>query len=139
MLLATDADWLRDDVAAALATDDTVVNRVHQGREVIEVIEELAPDLVLLDMQIGSMGGVATALALRNLEADGRLPEVAIMLLMDREADAFMAQESGADGWMVKPIDAFRLRRAADKVLAGGEHFEGLSPIQPEAVTAETE
>src|SRR5690554_7002192 len=57
VLLATDADWLRDDVQAALADDDTQVSRVHRGTEVIEAVAALKPDLVILDLQIGNMGG----------------------------------------------------------------------------------
>jgi len=125
VLLATDADWLRDDVAAALATGDTEVFRVRKGRDVLDVVDDLEPDLIIADMQIGSMGGIATTLALRNAEEDGRIEPPLVLLLLDRGADAFMAEESGADGWMVKPVDAFRLRRATDSLFAGDGHFEG--------------
>ena len=45
-------------------------------------------------------------------------------MLLDRDADVFLAQRSHADGWLVKPLDAFRLRQAAEALLAGGEWFE---------------
>lgn len=112
-------------MAAALATSDTEVLRVHKGREVIDVVDEIQPDMIIADMQIGSMGGIATTLALRHAEEDGRLDPIPVLLLLDRGADAFMAEESGADGWMVKPIDAFRLRRATDALFAGAGHYEG--------------
>ena len=73
VLLATDADWLRDDVQAALADDDTQVSRVHRGTEVIEAVAALKPDLVILDLQIGNMGGIATCHALRLEESAGRI------------------------------------------------------------------
>ena len=40
-------------------------------------------------------------------------------MLLDRQADVFLAKRSGADGWVVKPLDAFTLRRAATAILEG--------------------
>lgn len=119
VLIATDADWIRDDVVAALADADTEVSRVHRGDEVVEAVAALAPELVILDLQIGSMGGIATCHALRLEESAGRLDPVKVLLLLDRADDRFLAATCGADGWLVKPIDAFSLQRAARKVLAG--------------------
>ena len=84
------------------------------------------PDLVLLDLQIGSMGGIATCLAIRQEEGALRLRERAVALLLDRHADVFLAGEARADGWMIKPIDSLRLRRMAKQLLAGDSYFEGL-------------
>jgi len=47
-------------------------------------------------------------------------------MLLDRAADVFLARRSDADGWMIKPIDAFRLRKAATALLAGGTYHEGV-------------
>ena len=41
------------------------------------------------------------------------------LMLLDRQADVFLAKRSGADGWVVKPLDAFTLRRAAVAILEG--------------------
>lgn len=119
VLLATDADWTRDDVHAALADDDTQVSRVHRGDEVLEAVRALRPDLVILDLQIGNMGGIATCHALRLEESAGRIDPVTIMLLLDRADDRFLARTARADGWVVKPVEAFQLRRAARQVMAG--------------------
>ena len=39
--------------------------------------------------------------------------------MLDRAADLYLAQQAKADGWLVKPIDAFRLKMAAVKLLSG--------------------
>jgi DNA-binding response OmpR family regulator len=119
VLIATDADAVFDEVDAALADESTRVVRVRSGFAVAEVVAETAPDLVVLDLQIGNMGGIATCIHLRNEAGDGRLPDVPILMLLDREADVHLARRSGAEGWVVKPLDAFRLRRAATTILAG--------------------
>jgi DNA-binding response OmpR family regulator len=119
VLIATDADAVFDEVDAALADESTRVVRVRSGFAVAEVVAETAPDLVVLDLQIGNMGGIATCIHLRNEAGDGRLPDVPILMLLDREADVHLARRSGAEGWVVKPLDAFRLRRTATAILTG--------------------
>ncbi len=126
LLLATDADWLFDEVDAALADEHTSVYRVRAGRMVLAAVRELNPDLVVLDSQIGNLGGVATSLALRHEQEMDRLEPLGIIMLLDRQADVFMAQMARADAWLVKPINSVRLRRAAAKVRAGENYFEGM-------------
>jgi len=124
VLLATDADWIHEDVDAALTEGDTTVRRVRRGAEVLPAIKEAQPDLVVLDLQIGNMGGMAVCMAIRLEESAARLPHLPVLMLLDRDADLFLARRSHADGWLVKPLDAFRLRRAAVALLSGGEWFE---------------
>jgi DNA-binding response OmpR family regulator len=126
VLLATDADWIRDDVSAALTDPDTMVSRVHRGDEVLAAVRDLAPELVILDLQIGNMGGIATCHQLRLEAGAGRIDPVKVLLLLDRADDRFLARTAKADGWMVKPLDAFRLRKAATAVMAGEDHREGM-------------
>jgi DNA-binding response OmpR family regulator len=123
VLLATDADWIFDEVDAALADGDTAVVRVRTGREVLQVVRDVSPGLVVLDLQIGNMGGIATAIALQqDYEVSGDRPP--IMLLLDRPADVPLVRRVEVEGWLVKPLDAFRLRRAARALLAGDVFHE---------------
>jgi DNA-binding response OmpR family regulator len=118
VLIATDDDAVFDEVDAALADEHTTVTRVRAGTAVAGVVAESTPDLVILDLQIGNMGGIATCIHLRNEAGDGRLPPVPVLMLLDREADVHLARRSGAEGWVVKPLDAFALRVRATEVLA---------------------
>jgi DNA-binding response OmpR family regulator len=131
VLLATDADWVHEEVAAALDGDHTVL-RVRRGADVRPAVAEHEPALVILDLQIGNMGGMAACLDLRLEAGAGRLPDVAVLMLLDRTADVFLAKRSDADGWLIKPLDAFRLRKAVTALLDGGDHHEGV----PEPATA---
>jgi DNA-binding response OmpR family regulator len=121
VLIATDADAVFDEVEAALADETTKVVRVRAGVAVGDAVAAGHPDLVILDLQIGNMGGVATCLHLRHEAGEGRLPDVPVLMLLDREADVFLARRSDADGWVVKPLDAFSLRQAATQIL-GATH-----------------
>ena len=117
VLLATDSDHLFGDVDATLASDDTDVLRVRAGADVLPVCQRKCPDLVILDLQIGNMGGMATSLLIKQEARAGRLPEAPVLLLLDREADEFLATQSDADGWILKPLDSLRLRRAAENLV----------------------
>ena len=119
VLIATDAEAVFDEVEAALADETTTVSRVHSGAEVGRRVAASPPDLVVLDLQIGNMGGIATCIHLRAEAEEGRLPAVPVLLLLDRAADVQLARRSGAEGWVVKPLDAFSIRRAASAIVAG--------------------
>jgi DNA-binding response OmpR family regulator len=126
ILLATDADWIFDEVDAALSSPETDVFRVRAGMDVLPAIHEVRPDLVILDMQIGHMGGMAACMAIRHEETAERIPITAVMMLLDRSADVFLAHRADADGWLIKPFDSFRLRKAAKTLLDGYSFFEGV-------------
>jgi DNA-binding response OmpR family regulator len=119
VLIATDSDAVYNEVEAALADETTRVVRVRAGADVGPLVASATPDLVILDLQIGNMGGIAACLHLRHEAGDGRLPHVPVLMLLDRRADVFLARRSGADAWIVKPLDAFALRRTATAVLEG--------------------
>ena len=115
VLIATDADTVFDEVDATFAANDREVVWVRTGREVRSAVEESDPSVVLLDLQIGSMGGVAACLDLRNEEGAGRMKRRSIVLLLDRDADVFLAEQSGADAWLVKPLDTSKLAAAVER------------------------
>ena len=72
----------------------------------------------------GSMGGAAICYDLRLEESGDRQYHVPVLILLDRRADVFIAKHSGAEGWLVKPLDPLRLRRATAALLGGGTYFD---------------
>jgi DNA-binding response OmpR family regulator len=128
ILIAADAEWVIDDVRSALETPDTTFVVCRRGQDVATAAKTQTPDLAVLDLQIGNMGGMAVCMNLRLDESGGRLPHIRVLMLLDRAADTFLARRAGAEGWLVKPLDSLRLRRAATKVLRGETIYEGLPP-----------
>ena len=126
ILVATDADWILGEVKAALGAADTTIRWLRAGKEVVPALKLEPADLVVLDLQIGNMGGMAVCMDIRLEAGADRLPEVGVLMLLDRAADVFLAQRCDADGWLIKPLDAFRLRRAADAILRGERYEEGV-------------
>ena len=85
------------------------------------------------------MGGMAIAMALRLDESGGLLPHVKVLMLLDRVADVYLAQRSGAEGWLIKPLDALRLKRAALAITNGEIVQEGVPRPEPPAATVPIE
>ena len=117
VLLATDAQWVVDDLVAALGGPETSFTVCRNGRDVTAVVKARTPDIAILDLQSGSMGGVAVTMNLRLDESSGALPRIPVLILLDRKADVFLAKRSGADAWLVKPLDALSIQRAVQKVV----------------------
>jgi DNA-binding response OmpR family regulator len=75
------------------------------------------------------MGAMAVTMDLRLDHSDGRSPMVPVLMLLDRIADVHLAKRSGAQGWLIKPLDSLRLRRATDAIVAGKNWHEGV-PVE---------
>jgi DNA-binding response OmpR family regulator len=134
IVAASDANWVRDHVKAALCGPGFEVIEVERGHDVRRVVAEQTPDLVIVDLQIGNMGGMAVAIDLRLEESGGRLPYVPILIFLDREADRFLARRSTADAMLVKPIDAGTLRRTVKNLLAAEEQRKAADAVaEPES------
>jgi DNA-binding response OmpR family regulator len=118
VLLVADDDWVRNDVEAALSDPTTSVETIGDPRRVVHAAHDLGPDLFVVDMQIGSMGGMAVTRDLKDAFAAGLIEERPIVLLLDRSADAFLGKRAGADQWVLKPFTAQDLRAARDRAAA---------------------
>lgn len=136
VLLATDADWIIDDVTAALGGPDVRFIVVRDGRRVAKQVKQHTPDLVICDLQIGTMGGMAVTMDLRLDESSGYLPHIPTLMLLDRVADVHLARRSGANGWLFKPINPLQLKQARRALLAGHGYHDG-AVVMPAASTAD--
>ncbi len=102
---------------------DVLILEADSGPAVFSLLREEDVDLVILDLQIGTMGGMAICLELRNEESYGANEHVPVLMLLDRRPDVFLARRSGAEGFVVKPLDPQRVRRAV-RALLRGDSFE---------------
>jgi DNA-binding response OmpR family regulator len=137
ILVASDAPTLRREVEAVISAPDIEVRAVNTGPEVIAFVTNESPDLVIVDMQMGNMGGMAVCLELRLQESYDALDHIPVLMLLDRRPDVFLARRSGAEGWLVKPLDPLRLRRAVQALLADGTYADDSYAPVPVLVGAE--
>ena len=111
-------------MTAIASRPDIQIEEARSGPAVLAKVAESLPDLVVVDLQMGNMGGMAVCLELRLEESYDNLDHIPVLMLLDRRADVFLARRSGAEGWVVKPMDPIRLRRAVSSLLDGGTYFD---------------
>ena len=117
IFVVAEAPWVRNDVLSA--TDDTryEITVVNDSRQAADQIAAGGPGSVaVVDMQVGSMGGMAICRAIREARMARSAPPLPVILLLDRSADAFLARRAGAAGWVLKPFTAFQFRSALNEV-----------------------
>jgi CheY-like chemotaxis protein len=130
ILVASDAPTLRKEIVAVISGPDVELHTATSGPEVIAFVVENSPDLVIVDMQMGNMGGMAVCLELRLQESYDAVDHTPVLMLLDRRPDVFLAKRSGAEGWLVKPLDPLRLRRATKSLLTEGiYHDDSFMPV----------
>lgn len=112
VLLIADSPWVHGEVAAALGLGDISLDVISDPKVAIEQARKGPYDTYIVDLQVGSMGGMAITRTLReDSELDGR-PRERVVMLGDRSADAFLARRAGADAFVIKPISSHELREA---------------------------
>jgi two-component system OmpR family response regulator len=109
-MLVADASWVANEVRAGLSLGVWEVEEVNDPRLVTALAKETRPDAVIVDMQVGSMGGMAVIRGIRGEIDQADRPRM--VLLLDRSADEFIARRAGADAYVQKPINANALRAA---------------------------
>ena len=109
ILFVADRQSVIDRVHAALSTPDLrLIDHADPNTAAAEAAEQEV-DGVLVDMQVGAMGAMAVTRAVRAATADAPVP---VTILLDRDADAFLAKRSGAQNWLSKDFAAVDLRAA---------------------------
>ena len=116
ILVVADEPWVVNDIKAALSAEYDITE-VSDPRSVVEVSRDSRPDAVIVDLQVGSMGGMAVTRSLRDAAATSGDSPPPIILLLDRVADSFLAGRSGAHDWLKKPFNSFELRDAVDQLI----------------------
>ena len=101
VLVVDDDDLLAKAVESLLETDPEIehVGRAHTGEEAIELTARLAPDVVVMDVEMPGIGGLE---ATRRLSRGGSTAAVLVVTGADVEAHVHTARESGALGYLPK-------------------------------------
>ena len=118
ILLADDQHLVRGAMAALLSLEEDVevVGEVGRGDEVLSRVRDLRPDVVLLDVEMPGLDGLAAASVLREEAPDTR---VLIVTTFGRPGFLRRAMESGALGFVVKDAPAEQLADAVRRVARG--------------------
>ena len=133
VLIADDHTLVRDGIRAllALVADIQVVGEAANGREALEMVKKLAPDVVLMDLAMPIMGGLETTRRIRK-----KFPATKVLALTQYEDREYIVPiiEAGARGFIGK-MAAFSELASAIQAVYQGDSF--LSPTAAAAVIEE--
>jgi DNA-binding response OmpR family regulator len=110
ILVVTNEPWVRSAVHSSLSL--TGIELIDHDDPATAAATAFASsvDAVIVDLQIGAMGGMAVTRSVKDMDSTERT--IPVVMLLDRAADAFLARRSGADEWVGKPFTARELRDA---------------------------
>jgi DNA-binding NarL/FixJ family response regulator len=117
ILIADDHALFRDGLRSLLVAEGhEIVGEAKNGREAVELARQLKPDLVLMDVQMPELDGIA---ATRAISAE--MPELKIVMLTasEEEAKLFDAIKSGAQGYLLKNLEADTFFEMLDRAQRG--------------------
>lgn len=127
VLLVDDQNLVRQGIRSLLelSEDIRVVAEAGDGKQAVELIPRIGPDVVLMDMRMPAMSGLE---ALQTLSGSGQLPPTIILTTFDDDQLVLAGIKAGARGYLLKDVSLDQLVDAIHTVAAGG------SLVQP-AVT----
>ena len=117
VMLVDDRHLVRNGIASLLrARGHEVVAEADNGREALEKVGQVLPDLILMDIRMPQMNGLE---ATRLIKA--RYPDMKIVMLTvsDDEQDLFEAIKSGAHGYLLKDLEATQFFEALEDIATG--------------------
>ena len=129
VLIAEDYQAMRERVVSVLANECDVIGAVADGQSLVEAACTLHPDLVVVDVSMPIMGGIAAANKLRELGSTARI----VFLTVHEDPDCIRAcLAAGGLGYVIKSRLAGDLLTAIDNAMAGRPFLSPcLAPCYP--------
>ncbi|WP_378176414.1 response regulator [Aquimarina sp. SS2-1] len=124
IVLVDDHFLVRDGIRSLLEEEKQyiVIGEASDGKEAIEIIQSLKPDIVICDIRMPEMSGIETVEKLTNLSVSSKT----IMLSM-HDSDEYILQSinAGADGYLLKDASKEEFLKALSTVSKGNKYFSG--------------
>lgn len=125
LLIVDDHELMREFIGAVASTDPVfeVCGTAGDGRQAIEMAEELKPDVVILDSQMPGLNGLDALPGLLKVAPDTR-----VVMFSGSEEPEFerAAREGGASDYFIKGVDD------VEKVLDAARRYAGPDAARPE-------
>ncbi len=119
VLLVDDQKLVRQGIQVLLETesDIRVVGQATDGQQALELTASLMPDVILMDIRMPVMDGVAA-----TRELSQRFPQIGVIILTTFDDDEYIFEglKAGARGYLLKDISSEEMAAAVRTVAAGG-------------------
>ncbi|MFI0453054.1 response regulator [Actinomadura sp. 6N118] len=127
VLIADDQVMIRDGLAALLSSDPEieVIGQAGNGREAVEMARELDPDVIVMDIRMPEMDGLAATAELvgepppDGVDPAGVRPKVLVLTTFDLDEYVYEALGAGASGFLLKDASAADLVNGVRVVSTG--------------------
>ena len=122
IILADDHKLVRDGIKSLLQINPAfkVVAEVDNGSDLVEKMEEMLPDVVLVDISMPTTNGLEAVSQLLKINPNFKF----IMLTMHDDAEYILKSvEIGAKGYLLKNVEFEELQTAIQTVASGGKYF----------------
>ncbi|HUR22821.1 MAG TPA: response regulator transcription factor, partial [Acidimicrobiales bacterium] len=118
VVISDDHDLFRRGLKMVLEAEEDieVVAEAADGQEALVRVEELAPDVVLMDVRMPRMGGIEATRLIRQLFPTTR---IIVLTVSDEEDDIYGAVKAGANGYLLKEVSIEEVADAVRAVFAG--------------------
>ncbi len=124
ILIADDHKVFRDGIISILESekDMKVVGEVGDGRAVVELLKNIQPDIILMDITMGDSGGIETSKIIKK-----EYPNIKILALSMHDESTYIVKmlEAGAKGYLLKNAGGKEMIRAIRVVNEGNTYYSG--------------
>lgn len=135
ILIVDDTPAARETLAELLFSPDYQLASARNGLEALVQVDELNPDLILLDVMMLDMTGFEVC---RRLKVEERWRHIPIILVtaLDSKADLALGLEAGADDFLSKPVNGLELRARVGSMLRIRNQYKALEQQRQELATS---
>lgn len=115
ILIVDDAQFMRLRCARLLKEQGYEICEAQNGREAVEVYQEVRPDAVLLDITMPEMDGLTALRQIKQIDPNAR---VAMLTALGQHGIVLEAVKAGARDFVVKPFEPERVLAAVQRILS---------------------
>lgn len=130
VLIVDDSDAVVNSVSRTVTEMGCKIATAVNGQEALIKVQERHPDLILMDLYMPVMDGLAASTSIRELESSENRKRATI-IAMSAAPDARACEEAGMDAFLTKPVNSDSLRKAINKFWQkpdGGSETNGCGP-----------
>ncbi|MBD1923525.1 response regulator [Microcoleus sp. FACHB-831] len=129
ILLIDDEESIFEVIEGLLYREGYNLTYIDSGKEALNRIDEIQPDVILLDLMMPEMDGIETCKLIKSNEGWRHIPIIMVTALSSKE-DLARSLNAGADDFVSKPINSIELRARVRSMLRIKLQYDALSATQ---------
>lgn len=114
ILLVADKESTKKNLKNIITSNDSL-EIITDSKNIANRINDFDADILIADMQVSQMGGIAIAIDIEMEQEMDRCKKIPILVLLDRTADQFLANRASCD-FILKPFSIFEIREKIEKL-----------------------